>query len=43
MKAFALERYGKKRALRSTDMPIPELRDDEVLVEVHAAGVNLLD
>jgi len=24
-------------------MPIPELREDEVLVEVHAAGVNLLD
>ncbi|SFO61586.1 alcohol dehydrogenase [Variovorax sp. OK605] len=43
MKAFVLERYGKKRALRLTDMPTPELRDDEVLVEVHAAGVNLLD
>ncbi|REN09794.1 NADP-dependent oxidoreductase, partial [Mycobacterium tuberculosis] len=38
-----LERYGKKRALRSTEVPTPELRDDEVLVEVHAAGVNLLD
>ena len=25
------------------DMPTPELRDDDVLVEVHAAGVNLLD
>jgi NADPH:quinone reductase-like Zn-dependent oxidoreductase len=25
------------------DMPHPELRDDEVLVQVHAAGVNLLD
>lgn len=24
-------------------MPNPELRDDEVLVQVHAAGVNLLD
>jgi alcohol dehydrogenase len=24
-------------------MPTPELREDEVLVEVHAAGVNLLD
>ena len=43
MKAFVLDRYGKKRALRSADMPTPELRDDEVLVEVHAAGVNLLD
>ncbi|WP_307658878.1 NADP-dependent oxidoreductase [Variovorax paradoxus] len=43
MKAFVLERYGKKRALRPAEMPTPELRDDEVLVEVHAAGVNLLD
>ena len=43
MKAFVLERYGKKRALRAAEMPVPALRDDEVLIEVHAAGVNLLD
>ena len=43
MKAFVLERYGKQRALQVADMPMPELRDDEVLVEVHAAGLNLLD
>jgi len=43
MKAFVLERYGRKRALRLADMPPPQLRDDEVLVEVHAAGVNLID
>ena len=43
MKAFVLDRYAKKRALRSADLPVPELRDDEVLVQVHAAGVNLLD
>jgi alcohol dehydrogenase len=43
MKAFVLDGYGKKRPLRLADMPTPELRDDEVLVQVHAAGVNLLD
>ena len=43
MQAFIVERYGKKNALQQADMPIPELRDDEVLVEVHAAGVNLID
>ena len=43
MQAFSIERYGKKQALRLTDMPTPQPRDDEVLVEVHAAGVNLLD
>ena len=43
MKAFVVDRYQKKAALRLADMPTPELREDEVLVEVHAAGVNLLD
>lgn len=43
MKAFMLDRYGKQRALQLADLPVPALRDDEVLVEVHAAGVNLLD
>lgn len=43
MKAFVLDRYGKKGVLRPADVPTPELRDDEVLVQVHAAGVNLLD
>jgi NADPH:quinone reductase-like Zn-dependent oxidoreductase len=43
MKAFVMDRYGKKGTLRLADMPTPSLRADEVLVEVHAAGVNLLD
>lgn len=43
MKAFVADRYEKKRALRLADMPVPELRDEEVLIEVHAAGVNQLD
>ncbi|HEY8027403.1 MAG TPA: NADP-dependent oxidoreductase [Burkholderiaceae bacterium] len=43
MKAFILERYGKKSSFRLGDMPEPVLRDDEVLVKVHAASVNLLD
>ncbi len=43
MKAFVLERYGKKSELKLSEIPGPQLRDDEVLVEVHAAGVNLLD
>ncbi|MBD9391425.1 NADP-dependent oxidoreductase [Acidovorax sp. ACV01] len=43
MKAFVLDRYGKKAALRLAELPTPELRDDEALVQIHAAGVNLLD
>ena len=43
MKAFVVGKYQKKGALRLTNVPEPELRDNDVLVEVHAAGVNLLD
>lgn len=43
MQAFTVNRYGKKNGLQLADMPTPTLRDDEVLVQVHAAGVNLLD
>jgi NADPH:quinone reductase-like Zn-dependent oxidoreductase len=43
MKAFILDRYGSQSILRAGEMADPEVREDEVLVEVHAAGVNLLD
>ncbi len=43
MKAFILDRYGKSAPLRMADLPEPELREDEVLVEVCAASVNVLD
>jgi len=43
VKAFILDRYGRKMALRAGDMPYPEVRQDDVLVQIHAAGVNLLD
>jgi NADPH:quinone reductase-like Zn-dependent oxidoreductase len=43
VKALVLDRYGKKRALRWADVPSPDLREDEALIQVHAAGVNLLD
>ena len=43
MKAFILDRYKKKGALRFGDMPEPALQDDDVLVEIHSAGLNPLD
>ncbi|HEY6511762.1 MAG TPA: NADP-dependent oxidoreductase [Burkholderiaceae bacterium] len=42
MKAFIVNRYGKKSG-RLGEMPEPQLLDDDVLVQVHAAGVNPLD
>ncbi|TWC66579.1 NADP-dependent oxidoreductase [Herbaspirillum sp. SJZ099] len=43
MKAFIIKRYGRNNRLHPADMPEPDVRDDDVLVQVHAAGVNLLD
>jgi NADPH:quinone reductase-like Zn-dependent oxidoreductase len=43
MKAFIIDRYSKKDPMRLGEMPEPEVRDDDVLIEVHAAGLNLLD
>jgi NADPH:quinone reductase-like Zn-dependent oxidoreductase len=43
MRAFILDRYGGADGVRAGEMPDPELRDDDVLVQIQAAGVNLLD
>lgn len=43
MKAFIVDRYGCKDSVRAGEMPDPQLREDDVLVQIHAAGVNLLD
>lgn len=43
MKAYIIEKYDKKVGLKLTDLPEPEVGENDVLVVVHAAGVNLLD
>ena len=43
MKAFVVDRYKSKDAGRLGEMPEPEVRDDDVLVQVHAASLNQLD
>jgi len=43
MKAFLIDRYGKKETGRIGDAPQPSVRDDDVLIRVHAASVNALD
>jgi NADPH:quinone reductase-like Zn-dependent oxidoreductase len=43
MKAFILDRYGSADRMRAGDVPKPELREGDVLVEVRAAGLNMLD
>jgi len=43
VKAFIVDRYGKRERGRIGEMPDPKLRENDVLVQVYAAGVNLLD
>ncbi|CAM3733130.1 NADP-dependent oxidoreductase [Bordetella tumulicola] len=43
MKAFIINRYGKKQAGLIDEMPAPEVGDEDVLVQIHAASVNALD
>ncbi len=43
MQAYLLDAYGKHRQLRLARVAEPVLADDEVLVQVQAASVNLLD
>lgn len=43
MKAFIIRKYTKKDSLELADMPMPQLKDNDILVDVYAAGVNLLD
>lgn len=43
MKAFIVERYGKNEKLNLIQIAVPDVKENEVLVQVHSAGVNLLD
>ena len=43
MKAVRLHAYGGPENLVYEDAPRPEPADDELLVRVHAAGINVLD
>jgi D-arabinose 1-dehydrogenase-like Zn-dependent alcohol dehydrogenase len=43
MRAFFIDRYGKNSGARIGERPDPQLRDNDVVVQVHAAGVNPLD
>ena len=41
MKAFIVDRYGSSDNVRAAEMPDPEVRENDVLVQVRAAGVNV--
>jgi NADPH:quinone reductase-like Zn-dependent oxidoreductase len=43
MKAFLVNRYGKKEKFQLTEVAEPSIKENEVLVQIYSAGVNLLD
>jgi NADPH:quinone reductase-like Zn-dependent oxidoreductase len=43
MKAFILNRYGKKEKLHLTNWAEPTVKENDVLVQIYSAGVNQLD
>ncbi|MES2942802.1 MAG: NADP-dependent oxidoreductase [Pseudomonadota bacterium] len=43
MKALTFKRYGKSPDIGLAEVPRPTLKPDELLVQVHAAGVNPID
>lgn len=43
MKAYTVKKYGQKEILHLTDVNEPTVNEKEVLVQIHSAGVNLLD
>ena len=43
MKAVVVHEFGGPEVLKLEDAPVPEPKDDEVLVKVFAAGVNSFD
>jgi NADPH:quinone reductase-like Zn-dependent oxidoreductase len=43
MKAVQINEYGHSDKLKSVEVPIPQIKDDEVLVKIHDAGINPAD
>lgn len=43
MKALTFQRYGKDPGIGFTDLPRPTLNADDLLVQVHAVGLNPID
>ena len=43
MRAVLIEKYGGPEVLQLADVPAPEPEDDEILIDVEAAGINFAD
>ena len=43
MKALLLKRYGKTNQFEFADIPRPTIKSNEILVQIHAVGLNPID
>src|SRR5690349_15744338 len=43
MKAIRIHSYGSPEVLQYEEIRIPEMQSDELLIRIHAAGVNPID
>ncbi|WP_394139738.1 NADP-dependent oxidoreductase [Cytobacillus oceanisediminis] len=43
MKAIIIEQYGTAEELKERKVPMPEMKDNQVLVEMHATSINPID
>lgn len=43
MRAILIEQFGGRDKLKLVEIPVPKIREAEVLVKIHAAGVNPVD
>jgi len=43
MKAYILKRYGKKEKLQLSETAEPVVKENDVLIQIHSAGLNQLD
>ncbi len=43
MRAFAIESYGEADVLQEFNLPLPQITDEEVLIEVENTGISPYD
>lgn len=43
MKAFTVQRYGKTQEIHLSEVPVPNVKNNDVLIEIKASAVNMID
>ncbi|NLB21591.1 MAG: NADP-dependent oxidoreductase, partial [Clostridium sp.] len=43
MKAIVIEQYGDSQELIEKELPMPIIKDNQVLIEMHATSINPID